>query len=113
MVRGTATMGLSGPLLVKAATGEEITKEELGGADVQVDQNGLAHLGADIEEEALEAVKRYLSFLPSNARAATPTGARDDPADRSNAAVTGFSLGTPEGRSYSIRRNRERLRARV
>jgi acetyl-CoA carboxylase carboxyltransferase component len=82
MVRGTATMGLSGPLLVKAATGEEITKEELGGADVQVDQNGLAHMGVDSEAEALDAVKRYLSYLPSSAQAPATIGPRDDPADR-------------------------------
>lgn len=83
MVKGISTMGLSGPLLVKAATGAEITKEALGGADAQVDRNGLAHLGAETEADALDAIKRYLSFLPSNARDALPVGPRDDPADRS------------------------------
>lgn len=82
MVRGMSTMGLAGPLLVKAATGEEISKEELGGADSQVDRNGLAHLGVDSEEEAIEAIRRYLSFLPSNARAEPATAPCDDPRDR-------------------------------
>jgi len=83
MVRGVSTMGLTGPALVKAATGEEISKEELGGAEAQVDENGLAHLGVDSEAEALAAIKRYLSFLPSNARAEPSVGARTDPRDRS------------------------------
>lgn len=82
MVRGTATMGLAGPVLVKAATGADISKEELGGADTQVDQNGLAHLGVDSEDEALDAIKRYLSYLPANARAEPTMGARDDAPDR-------------------------------
>ena len=57
MVRGMATMGLSGPALVKAATGEDISKEELGGAESQVDENGLAHMGADPALSVLFAVK--------------------------------------------------------
>ena len=82
MVRGMATMGLSGPALVKAATGEDISKEELGGAESQVDENGLAHMGVDSEDEALGLIRRYLSFLPSNARAEPTAGPREDPRDR-------------------------------
>ncbi len=82
MVRGTATMGIAGPILVKAATGEEIDKEELGGAEAQVDRFGLAHLGAEDEEEALAAIRRYLSYLPSNARAAPAALPASDPRDR-------------------------------
>lgn len=82
MVRSLSTMGLSGPALVKAAMGEEIGKEELGGAEAQVDQNGLAHLGVDSEGEAFDAIRRYLSYLPSNARAAPTSGPQDDPRDR-------------------------------
>ncbi|HET6194788.1 MAG TPA: carboxyl transferase domain-containing protein, partial [Acetobacteraceae bacterium] len=72
MVRGLSTMGIAGPALVKAATGEDIDGMELGGADVQVDQQGLADLGVASEEEALQAVRRFLSYLPGNARAALP-----------------------------------------
>jgi acetyl-CoA carboxylase carboxyltransferase component len=82
MVRGLSTMGLAGPALVKAATGEEITKEELGGAETQVDRHGLAHAGVDSEDEALATIRRYLSFLPSNAQAAPATLPCIDPAGR-------------------------------
>lgn len=82
MVRGLSTMGLAGPPLVKAAIGETVTKEELGGAAAQVDRYGLADLGADSEAAALDAVKRFLSYLPGNARAPLPIAPCDDPADR-------------------------------
>lgn len=72
MVRGLSTMGLAGPALVKAATGEEIETESLGGAEVQVDRQGLADLGVADEDAAFAAARRFLSYLPSNARAALP-----------------------------------------
>lgn len=82
MVRGLSTMGLAGPPLVKAATGESITKEELGGCSVQVDRYGLADLAVASEREALDAVRRFLAFLPSNARLPAPVTETDDPAER-------------------------------
>ncbi len=85
MVRGIATMGMSGPALVKAGTGEDIDKEALGGAALQVDETGAADLGVDTEEECFAAIRCYLSYLPGNARAepqvvacADPAGRRDD-----------------------------------
>jgi acetyl-CoA carboxylase carboxyltransferase component len=87
MVRGLSTMGLAGPALVKAATGEEIDTESLGGASVQVDKQGLADLGVGSEQEAFAAAKRYLSYLPSNARAAPAITTSDDPHDRGDEAL--------------------------
>jgi acetyl/propionyl-CoA carboxylase alpha subunit/acetyl-CoA carboxylase carboxyltransferase component len=72
MIRGHSTMGLAGPALVKAGTGEDIDNEALGGATVQVERHGLADLAVDNEQEAFAAIRRFLSFLPSNARAASP-----------------------------------------
>ncbi len=69
MVRGLSTMGLAGPALVKAATGEEIDNLALGGAEVQVDKQGLADLGVADEDTAFAAARRFLSYLPGNARA--------------------------------------------
>lgn len=71
MVRGQSFMGLAGPALVKAGTGEDIDIQSLGGAQVQVDTQGIAHLGVSSEAEAIQAARRYLSYLPTNARAAT------------------------------------------
>ncbi len=72
MVRGQSCMGLAGPALVKAGTGEEIDIEALGGAAAQVDRNGLADLGVADEGAALDAVRRFLSYLPSNAQDPLP-----------------------------------------
>ncbi|WP_095889030.1 acyl-CoA carboxylase subunit beta [Rhodococcus sp. ACPA4] len=65
MVRGISAMGIAGPALVKAATNEDITKEELGGADAQT-RRGVADLAVESEEEAIDAVRVFLSYLPSN-----------------------------------------------
>jgi propionyl-CoA carboxylase beta chain len=87
MVRGQATMGLAGPALVKAGIGEDLDGEALGGADIQVDRQGLADLGVASEDEAFAAARRYLSYLPSNARMALPMTPADDPADRRDDAL--------------------------
>jgi len=72
MVRGSSTMGIAGPALVKAATSEDVDAQTLGGADVQVDRQGIADLGVASEDEAFDAARRFLSYLPANARAAAP-----------------------------------------
>lgn len=83
MVRGASEMGMAGPALVKAGMGEAIDKESLGGAGIQVDKHGMADLGVQSEAEALAAVRRFLSYLPSNAAAPPP---RADPIPPSVAA---------------------------
>lgn len=103
MVRDMATMGLSGPALVKVATGEEISKEELGGAEVQVDENGLAHMGADSEADALGMIRQYLSYLPSNARGTPPQGLQDDPPGRCCNTLTSI-VPTDSKRPYDVRK---------
>jgi len=66
MVRGTSHMFITGPDVIRAATHEEITFEDLGGADVHNTISGVAHLAATDEAEALAMVKRLLSFIPQN-----------------------------------------------
>ncbi len=82
MVRGQSTMGIAGPALVKAGTGESIEKEVLGGADTQVDKNGIADLAVESEAEAFEAIRGFLSYLPSNCQEPLPVVETDDPVDR-------------------------------
>lgn len=72
MVRGMSTMGIAGPALVRAATGERLSKEELGGADVQA-RLGVTDLAVDTEHEALDAVRVFLGYLPSNTGLAPPS----------------------------------------
>jgi len=66
MVRGMGLLGMSSAPFVLAGTGESLTNEEIGGADVQA-RHGIADLAVDDEQEALDAVRAYLSFLPAHA----------------------------------------------
>ncbi|HBY46384.1 MAG TPA: methylcrotonoyl-CoA carboxylase, partial [Chloroflexi bacterium] len=71
IVRGNGTIFLGGPPLVKAATGEEISAEELGGADVHGRISGVVDYIADDEEQAL-ALARRLMQVPARTRPALP-----------------------------------------
>src|SRR5262249_3776709 len=84
MVRGLSTMGIAGPALVKAGTGEDIDGMALGGADIQVDRRGIADLGVDSEDEAFAAARRFLAYLPGNARAELPIVPHARPIERSD-----------------------------
>lgn len=90
MVRGLSTMGMAGPALVKAATGEVVDQEALGGAERQAHAHGLADLAVETEAAALAAARRFLAYLPDNARAALPRGPADDPPDRREEALLGL-----------------------
>jgi acetyl-CoA carboxylase carboxyltransferase component len=83
MVRGTSSMALGGSHLVKAAVGEDLTDQEIGGADIHTKISGVADLAVDDDEECLAVVREYLSFMPSHNREAPPTSDTDDPGDRS------------------------------
>jgi acetyl-CoA carboxylase carboxyltransferase component len=102
MVRGQSVMGLAGPALVKAGTGEDTDQETLGGAQVQVDKQGLADLGVANETEAFAAARRFLSYLPGNARKPLPFVPADDPADRGDDALLDI-LPASTRRAYDMR----------
>ena len=63
IVKGTGTIFLGGPPLVKAATGEEVTAEELGGADVHTRLSGVADYLADDDAHALHQARTIVSTL--------------------------------------------------
>ncbi|HJN69986.1 MAG TPA: carboxyl transferase domain-containing protein, partial [Candidatus Thalassarchaeaceae archaeon] len=63
IVKGNGTIFLAGPPLVKAATGEEVSAEDLGGADVHTRQSGVADHFAENEEEALRMVRNVVENL--------------------------------------------------
>ncbi len=65
MVKGSL-MFLTGPDVVKAATHEDVTFEELGGAMVHNEKSGVAHFAADSELECIELIKNLLSYIPNN-----------------------------------------------
>jgi acetyl-CoA carboxylase carboxyltransferase component len=82
MVKGTSHMALAGPPLVKAAVGEDITAEELGGSQVHCKISGVADLEVENDEECITAVRKYLSFFPANNLEPPPVRETTDPADR-------------------------------
>ncbi|WP_254523288.1 acyl-CoA carboxylase subunit beta [Natrinema caseinilyticum] len=73
IVEGTGTMGVAGPSLVEAALGVDGTKEELGSARFQTTETGMADLACEDDEACLDAIRRFLSYLPRNARREPPT----------------------------------------
>lgn len=66
MVDKTSQMFITGPQVIKAVTGEEVTSEELGGAMTHNSVSGVAHFISPDERQCIEDIKRLLSFLPSN-----------------------------------------------
>jgi len=68
MVKGTGQMYITGPEVIKAVTGGEITFEQLGGANTHAAKSGVCHFTADNEPDCLNMVRRLLSFLPQSSR---------------------------------------------
>ena len=79
MKRDTA-IALSGPPVIKGAIGEDVTAEELGGPAVAAETNGSAHMIVDTEDEALEALRRFLSYVPDSAALPAPVAPPAEPA---------------------------------
>ncbi|MFB8246341.1 acyl-CoA carboxylase subunit beta [Streptomyces sp. NPDC055952] len=82
MVRDTSQMFITGPDVVKAVTGEEITHNGLGGADVHAETSGVCHFAYDDEPTCLNEVRYLLSLLPQNNRETPPAAPCHDPHDR-------------------------------
>ncbi|MEU6407070.1 acyl-CoA carboxylase subunit beta [Streptomyces sp. NPDC046985] len=82
MVRETSQMFVTGPDVVRAVTGEEITHDGLGGADVHAGASGVCHFAYDDEETCLAEVRYLLSMLPGNNREHPPGAPCADPPGR-------------------------------
>ena len=87
MVRGTSSMAIGGPYLVKSIVGEEITEEALGGSKVHTEISGVADLEVASDAECLAAVREYLSFFPSRCGEKPPRRPPSDHADRRDEAL--------------------------
>ncbi|MFD9099135.1 acyl-CoA carboxylase subunit beta [Streptomyces collinus] len=103
MVRETSQMFITGPDVVQAVTGERITQNELGGADVHTGVSGVAQFAHDTEEECLQEVRYLLSLLPANNRELPPHTTADDPEDRRTDSLVDL-VPAERGRSYDMRR---------
>ena len=87
MVDKTSYMFITGPDVIKTVTHEEVTKEQLGGADTHNETSGVAHFLAHDDAECLSMVRELLSFVPSNNLEDPPRSPCTDPVDRADAGA--------------------------
>jgi acetyl-CoA carboxylase carboxyltransferase component len=103
MVKGTSSMALGGRHLVKAAVGEDVTEDEMGGSGVHTKISGVADLEVADDRACLETVRRYLSFFPSHNRESPPVRASSDPVDRRVEELYDIVPTAPR-RAYDVRK---------
>jgi propionyl-CoA carboxylase beta chain len=87
MVRKTSYMFVTGPNVVKTVTHEDVTMEELGGADTHTQVSGVAHFAHDSEPASLQAIRDLFRYIPSNNVDEPPRGRGTDPRDRRDEAL--------------------------
>ena len=78
MVEGTSFMGLGGPNLVRGATGQRVSAEELGGSRVHTERSGVAHYRVGSDAECLARIRELLADLPGKRRTAPPAAESED-----------------------------------
>lgn len=81
MVEGVSRMFITGPQVIRAVTGEEVTAETLGGGRVHGGRSGVAHFVSADERECLRLVRRVLGYLPSHGGESPPRAPVVEPAD--------------------------------
>jgi acetyl-CoA carboxylase carboxyltransferase component len=84
MVKGRGSMALAGPHLVRAAVGEDVTQEQLGGSRVHCRKSGVGDLEVADDVECIASIKEYLSYFPQNCEEPPPVRATDDPIERAD-----------------------------
>jgi len=82
MVRHSSYMFVTGPNVVKTVTHEDVTMDELGGADTHAMKSGVSHFTYDSEPACLQAIRDLMRYIPSNNVDDPPRGAGTDPRDR-------------------------------
>jgi len=102
MVRDTSYMFLTGPKVVKEVTREEVTTDQLGGAEIHARRSGVAHLVADTEDQAFQTLRRLLGFLPQNHLERPPLADSDDPPGRTDSELD-FILPDNPNQPYDVR----------
>ncbi len=102
MVRGSSFMFITGPEVVKTVTHEEVTFEELGGADVHAERSGVCHVVADTEANTLFLVRKLFSYLPQNNMEDPPFLPTDDSPLRREPALDSIIPDDPS-KPYNIK----------
>ena len=87
MVKKTSYMFITGPAVVESVTSEKITNEELGGAITHSTKSGVTQFACDDDKQAIEEIKKLLSYLPSNNEEKPPYIKTKDSPDRADKAL--------------------------
>ena len=82
MTEQSSYMFVTGPKVVKTVTGEDITTQELGGANIHASKSGVSHFSVESEEEGLMLIRKLISYLPQNNLEEPPATTCSDPIDR-------------------------------
>ena len=102
VMAGDSYMFLTGPDVIKAVTGEQVTALALGGADVHMSRSGVAHLAAETEAGGIGMVKRLLAYLPQNNNEDPPQVTPYDPPTRMDEALNTL-IPQDENQPYDMR----------
>ncbi len=102
MVDNVSNMYITGPDVIRAVTGEDISHEELGGAHAHAAKSGNAHFRFATEQDCLAGVRRLLSYLPSSNREQPPRVDNGDPEDRTTPELMEL-VPEEERRGYDVR----------
>ncbi len=103
MTKDISNMFITGPDVIKAVTHEDVSMEELGGAETHNALSGVAHFAAENEEHALALIRELLSFIPNNNMEDPPEKATNDPEDRTSDELNTMVPPEPD-QPYDIRR---------
>ena len=103
MVKGVSQLFVAGPPVVERGIGQKVTKEELGGSQIHTEESGAVDNEVSTEQEAFAAIRRFLSYLPSNVYQAPARGAVDDDPERREEYLI-EAIPRDRRRSYDVRR---------
>ncbi len=103
MTQGISRMFITGPEVIKEVTNEDVTMEELGGADTHNTLSGVAHFSAENEEQTIAVIRELLSFIPDNNMEDPPFKETSDPVDRNNEELN-FVVPDDPNQPYDIRK---------
>lgn len=102
MVRASSYMFVTGPNVVKTVTQEDVSFEDLGGADTHASKSGVAHLAFNSEAACLQGIRELMSFLPLNCEEPPPVVPTSDPSDRADASLNDLVPSNPN-KPYDMR----------
>jgi propionyl-CoA carboxylase beta chain len=102
MVENSSYMFITGPEVIKTVTHEEVTMQELGGAETHNGRSGVAHFSSPSERESIHAIRELLSFLPSNNTEDPPIRPTSDDANRRDEKLNALIPDNPN-KPYDIK----------